>query len=180
MPGPKTRSTISSCRSWNRSACTRPRKPIGERWRCASLDVTGLPPEPAEVDQFVNDPAPDAYERYLDRLLAKPEWGEHRGRYWLDVARYADTHGIHFDNYREAWAYRDWVISAFNRNLPFDQFTIEQLAGDLVPNRTLDQLIASGFNRCNMTTNEGGVIPEEYLVLYTPTAPRPFRKCGWA
>jgi hypothetical protein len=135
--------------------------------RRASLDLTGLPPEPAEVEAFVNDTAPDAYERFVDKMLAKPEWGEHRGRYWLDVARYADTHGIHFDNYREGWAYRDWVISAFDRNLPFDQFTIEQLAGDLVPNRSLDQLIASGFNRCNMTTNEGGVIPEEYLVLYT-------------
>ena len=104
---------------------------------------------------------------YVDRLLQSPHWGEHRGRYWLDAARYADTHGIHFDNYREIWAYRDWVIKAFNRNMPFDQFTIEQLAGDLLPNRTLDQQIASGFNRCNITTNEGGAIAEEYLVLYT-------------
>jgi hypothetical protein len=135
--------------------------------RRASLDILGLPPEPADVEAFVNDSAPDAYERYVDRLLARPEWGEHRGRYWLDLARYADTHGIHFDNFRENWAFRDWVINAFNRNMPFDQFTIEQLAGDLLPNRTLDQLIGSGFNRCNMTTNEGGVIPEEYLVLYT-------------
>src|SRR5207247_6467858 len=90
----------------------------------------------------------------------------HRGRYWLDAARYGDTHGIHFDNYREMWAYRDWVIGALNRNLPFDRFTIEQIAGDLLPNRTLEQQVASGFNRCNITTNEGGVIPEEYLVLY--------------
>jgi len=135
--------------------------------RRLSLDLIGLPPEPAEVEAFVKDAAPDAYENYVDRLLRSPHWGEHRGRYWLDVARYADTHGIHFDNYREMWAYRDWVIGAFNRNLPFDQFTLEQLAGDLLPERTLDQQIASGFNRCNITTNEGGVIPEEYLVLYT-------------
>ena len=98
--------------------------------------------------------------------MASPHWGEHRGRYWLDAARYADTHGIHFDNYREMWSYRDWVIDAFNKNQRFDQFTVEQLAGDLLPNRTLDQQIASGFNRCNMTTNEGGAINEEYLVLY--------------
>jgi hypothetical protein len=134
--------------------------------RRASLDLTGLPPSPAEVEAFVNDPAPDAYERYVDRLLDSPAWGEHRGRSWLDLARYADSNGIHFDNYREMWAYRDWVIGAFNRNLPFDQFTIEQLAGDLLPNATLEQRIASGFNRCNITTNEGGTIPEEYLVLY--------------
>ena len=88
----------------------------------------------------------------MDRLLASPQWGEHRARYWLDAARYADTHGIHFDNYREMWTYRDWVINAFNQNMPFDQFTIEQLAGDLLPNATRDQKIASGFNRCNITT----------------------------
>ncbi len=135
--------------------------------RRVSLDLTGLPPSPADVEQFVNDTAPDAYERYVDKLLKSHHWGEHRARYWLDAARYADTHGIHFDNYREIWAYRDWVINAMNQNMPFDQFTIEQLAGDLLPNPTLDQLIATGFNRCNITTNEGGVIAEEYLVLYT-------------
>ncbi len=135
--------------------------------RRLSLDLTGLPPEPADVEAFVNDKRPDAYERYVDKMLASPHWGEHRARYWLDAARYADTHGIHFDNYREMWSYRDWVINAFNRNMHFDQFTIEQLAGDLLPNRTLDQLVASGFNRCNITSNEGGLIPEEYLVLYT-------------
>ncbi|MBL8828648.1 MAG: DUF1549 domain-containing protein, partial [Planctomycetaceae bacterium] len=135
--------------------------------RRLSLDLTGLPPVVADVEQFVHDTAPGAYERYVDKLLERPEWGEHRGRYWLDAARYADTHGIHFDNYREIWAYRQWVVEAFNRNLPFDQFTIEQLAGDLLPNRSLEQQIASGFNRCNITTNEGGVIPEEYAVLYT-------------
>ncbi len=134
--------------------------------RRVSLDLTGLPPTEAEVDQFINDSSPDAYEKYVDRLLASPRWGEHRARYWLDAARYADSNGIHFDNYREIWSFRDWVIDAFNHNMPFDQFTVEQLAGDLLPDRTLDQQIASGFNRCNITTNEGGAIPEEYLVLY--------------
>jgi len=134
--------------------------------RRLSLDLTGLPPAPNDVEAFVNDASPDAYEKFADQLMSSVHWGEHRGRYWLDAARYADTHGIHFDNYREIWAYRDWVIGAFNRNLPFDQFTIEQLAGDLLPNRTLEQQIASGFNRCNITTNEGGTIPEEYIVLY--------------
>ena len=134
--------------------------------RRLSLDLTGLPPSPEEVDAFVNDAAPDAYERYVDRLLDKPQWGEHRARYWLDYARYADTHGIHFDNFREMWSYREWVINAFNQNVPFDRFTTEQLGGDLLPNRTLEQQIASGFNRCNITTSEGGTIPEEYYVLY--------------
>ncbi len=135
--------------------------------RRVALDLTGLPPEPADVEAFVNDKAADAYERLVDKYLRSPRWGEHRGRYWLDAARYGDTHGIHIDNYREMWIYRDWVINAFNKNQPFDQFTIEQIAGDLLPNRTLDQQIASGFNRCNITTSEGGAIAEEYLVLYT-------------
>jgi hypothetical protein len=135
--------------------------------RRVSLDLIGLPPTPQEVDAFVADPSPNAYEKFVDRLLASPHWGEHRARYWLDAARYADTHGLHFDNYREMWSYRDWVIEAFNRNLPFDRFTIEQLAGDLLPDPTLDQKIASGFNRCNISTNEGGTIPEENLMLYT-------------
>lgn len=134
--------------------------------RRLSLDLTGLPPDPADVEAFVNDKADNWYEKYVEKLMASPQWGEHRGRYWLDYARYADTHGIHFDNYREIWAYRDWVIAAFNNNQPFDQFTIEQLAGDLMPAPTLDQRVATGFNRCNITTNEGGVIPEEYVVLY--------------
>lgn len=134
--------------------------------RRVSLDLTGLPPKPQEVEAFVKDKSPDAYEKLVDRLMASPHWGEHRGRYWLDAARYADTHGIHFDNYREVWAYRDWVINAFNRDMPFDQFTIEQLAGDLLPNASIEQKTASGFNRCNITSNEGGLIDEEYLVLY--------------
>jgi len=134
--------------------------------RRVSLDLTGLPPTPAEVLTFVNDRSADAYGKLVDKLMAKPQWGEHRGRYWLDAARYADTHGLHIDNYREIWPYRDWVIRAFNRNLPFDQFTVEQLAGDLLPNRTMDQEIASGFNRCNITTNEGGAIPDEVDAIY--------------
>ena len=100
--------------------------------RRVSLDLTGLTPDPAEVESFVHDRSPDAYEKLVSRLLASPRWGEHRARYWLDAARYADTNGFHFDNFREAWAYRDWVIGAYNRNLPFDRFTIEQLAGDLL------------------------------------------------
>lgn len=135
--------------------------------RRVTLDLTGLPPTPEDVDRVLSDPSPERYENYVDELLSRQEWGEHRGRYWLDYARYADTHGIHFDNYREMWSYRQWVIKAFNRNIPFDQFTIEQLAGDLLPDASLEQRIASGFNRCNITTNEGGAISEEYQVLYT-------------
>jgi hypothetical protein len=135
--------------------------------RRLSLDLTGLPPSPEMVEEFANDTASDAYERLVDKLLASPHWGEHRGRYWLDAARYADTHGIHIDNYREMWSYRDWVIKKFNENMPFDAFTIENLAGDLLPNATLDQQVGSGFNRCNITTSEGGAIDEEYAVLYT-------------
>jgi len=134
--------------------------------RRLSLDLTGLPPTPEAVENFVCDTSADAYERYVDTLQASPRWGEHRGRYWLDAARYGDTHGIHIDNFRETWIYRDQVIKAFNQNQPFDQFTIEQLAGDLLPNPTRDQKVASGFNRCNITTSEGGAIDEEYLVLY--------------
>lgn len=135
--------------------------------RRLSLDLTGLPPSPELVENFVDDTSADAYEKLVDTLMKSPQWGEHRARYWLDAARYADTHGIHFDNFREVWAYRDWVINAYNQNMPFDQFTIEQLAGDLLPEATLEQKIASGFNRCNITTSEGGTIPEEYYVLYT-------------
>jgi uncharacterized protein DUF1553/uncharacterized protein DUF1549/concanavalin A-like lectin/glucanase superfamily protein/cytochrome c len=134
--------------------------------RRLAFDLIGLPPDPADVEAFVNDTSKNYYEKYVDKLMAMPQWGEHRGRYWLDYARYGDTHGIHIDNYREIWAYRDWVINAFNANQPFDQFTIEQLAGDLLPSPSLEQRIATGFNRCNITTSEGGAIDEEYLVLY--------------
>jgi heat shock protein HspQ len=134
--------------------------------RRAALDLTGLPPSLEKLDTFLADKSPDAYEKYVDSLMASPQYGEHRARYWLDAARYADTHGLHFDNYREMWLYRDWVIKAINNNMPFDQFTIEQLAGDLLPKPTEEQLIATGFHRCNMTTNEGGTIPEENLAMY--------------
>jgi Protein of unknown function (DUF1553)/Protein of unknown function (DUF1549)/Concanavalin A-like lectin/glucanases superfamily/Planctomycete cytochrome C len=135
--------------------------------RRVSLDLTGLPPTPEQVEQVLMDPNPDRYERFVDRLLQTEQWAEHRARYWLDYARYADTHGIHFDNFREMWSYRDWVIEAFQQNMPFDQFSVEQLAGDLLPTPSLDQQIATGFIRCNITTNEGGAIDEEYKVLYT-------------
>ena len=134
--------------------------------RRAALDLTGLPPDPGTVATFLDDTKDGAYERLVDRLLASPHWGEHRARYWLDAARYGDTHGIHNDNYREMYAYRDWVIKAFNRNQPFDEFTRDQIAGDLLPEPTLDQLIATGFQRNNITTNEGGVVIEEYEAIY--------------
>ncbi len=132
--------------------------------RRVTLDLTGLPPTPAEIDAFLADRSPDAYEKVVDRLLESPRYGEHMARYWLDAARYGDTHGLHLDNYREMWPWREWVIRAFNRNEPYDQFLIEQLAGDLLPDASLDQVVASGFNRCHVTTSEGGSIEEEVYV----------------
>ena len=134
--------------------------------RRLALDLTGLPPTPEEVEAFVQDPRPDAYERLVERWLGSEAWGEHRARAWLDVARYADTHGIHFDNYRDIWPYRDWVIDAFTQDVPWDTFSIEQLAGDLLPEPSVPQRVATGYLRCNITTNEGGLIDEEYKVLY--------------
>ena len=134
--------------------------------RRVTLDLTGLPPTPAEIDAFVRDTSPKAYDALVDRLLARPSYGEHRARYWLDAVRYADTHGYHFDNYRSIWPYRDWVIDAFNANQPFDRFTQEQIAGDLLPKATPNQLIATGYIRAGMSTNEGGTIPEENLANY--------------
>jgi hypothetical protein len=134
--------------------------------RRVALDLTGLPPTPAEVDAYLSDTSPAAYEHMVDRYLASPHFGEHRARYWLDAARYADTHGIHIDNYREIWPYRDWVINAFNSNMPYDRFGTEQLAGDLLPKPTLEQKIATGFMRCGVTTNEAGIIEDEYAEIY--------------
>ena len=138
--------------------------------RRVSLDVTGLPPAPALLTKHLPKDGARLSDAQLsaliDELMALPAYGEHRARYWLDAARYADSHGLHFDAYREMWPYRDWVVKSFNRNQPFDQFTLEQLAGDLLPNPTEDQRIATGLQRCNPTTNEGGTIVEENLANY--------------
>lgn len=153
-----------------------PEAPRAVLFRRLTLDLTGLPPTPAELDAFLADyplitsstPTAStstrreaALDRAVTRLLASPRYGEHFARTWLDAVRYADSHGLHLDNVRTIWPYRDWVASAFNRNLPFDQFTIEQLAGDLLPNPRIDQLVASGYNRNHLTTSEGGSIEEE-------------------
>ena len=140
--------------------------------RRVCLDLTGLPPEPELLARYAppgtqSTPLDEpSYGQLIDELLKRPSYGEHRARYWLDAARYADTHGLHFDKPREMWPYRDWVVKSFNRNQPFDQFTVEQIAGDLLPNPTEDQLIATGLQRCNITTNEGGTIDEENLANY--------------
>jgi hypothetical protein len=134
--------------------------------RRVSLDLTGLPPAPSEVEAFVNDQRPDAWERQVDRLLASPHYGERMAVAWLDVVRFSDTVGYHGDQNQRIFPYRDYVIDAYNNNKPFDQFTREQLAGDLLPNPTGEQLIATGFNRLNMVTREGGAQPGEYLAKY--------------
>ncbi len=134
--------------------------------RRVTMDLTGLPPTLEEVQRFLADDAPDAYERVVDRLLNSEHFGERMGLVWLDAARYADTSGYQNDGPRSMWRWRDWVIDAFNANMPFDQFTIEQLAGDLLPEPTLQQRIATGFNRNHRGNAEGGIIPEEYQVEY--------------
>ncbi len=129
--------------------------------RRAALDLTGLLPDPADVELFAKDPTEAAYSAYLEKLFATPAYAEHRTRYWLDYSRYADTHGLHFDNVRSIWPYRDYVIRSFAANKPYDRFIREQLAGDLIPATTADTWIATGYIRCNVSTNEGGTIPEE-------------------
>ena len=134
--------------------------------RRVSLDLTGLPPTTKELDEFLKDTSPNAYEKVVDRLLASPRYGERMAFRWLDAARYADTNGYQIDGDRSAWRWRDWVIEAFNANKPFDEFVIEQLAGDLLPNPTLDQRIATAFNRNHRINAEGGIVPEEYRIEY--------------
>jgi len=134
--------------------------------RRVTLDLTGLPPTPAEVDDFLADKSDLAYEKVVDRLLRSPRYGERMASRWLDAARYADTNGYQTDGERIMWRWRDWVIEAFNNNMPFDQFTVEQIAGDMLPGATLEQKIATGFNRNHRGNSEGGVIPEEYAVEY--------------
>ena len=132
--------------------------------RRVTLDLTGLLPTPEEVQAFVADSSTDAYEHLVDRLLTRSSFGEQRARFWLDYARYADTYGLHYDNSRDIWPYRDYVIRSFNDNKPFDQFAREQIAGDLMPMKSLDPLIGSGYVRLGVSSNEGGTIPEELRV----------------
>ena len=131
--------------------------------RRVSFDLIGLPPSPAEVDAFLRDNRPDAYERLVDQLLESPHYGERWARHWLDLARYADSDGYEKDYVRpNAWRWRHWVIDSFNRDKPFDQFTIEQIAGDLLPGATVEQKIGTGFHRNTLTNREGGVNVEQF------------------
>jgi hypothetical protein len=135
--------------------------------RRASFDITGLPPTPAEVEAFVADTSPDAYEKLLDRLLASPRYGERMATDWMDLARYSDSYGFQVDRPRpDMWPWRDWVIKAFNTNLPWDQFTLWQVAGDLLPNASEEQVLATAFNRLHQQESEGGSVEEEYRVNY--------------
>ncbi|MEL7335831.1 MAG: DUF1549 domain-containing protein, partial [Planctomycetota bacterium] len=131
--------------------------------RRLSLDLTGLPPTPTEIDAFLADASQSAYENAVDRLLASPRFGEHMARYWLDLVRFSDTNGLHHDHYRDMTPYRDWVIRSFNDNMPYDQFLVDQVAGDLHPEPTQSQLIASGFNRLHLIIDVGTALPEESL-----------------
>src|SRR5665213_39173 len=141
-----------------------------------SLDITGLPPTIPMMDSFLQDASPNAYEKMVDRLLKSPAYGEKMAVHWLDVARYADSHGYQDDNYRSQWPWRDWVIHAFNENMPYDKFVTWQLAGDLLPDPTKEALLATGFNRNHKITEEGGVIDEEYRVAYVTDRTNTFGK----
>src|SRR3989442_15703262 len=134
--------------------------------RGVSLDLAGLPPTPDEVQAFLDDSSPNAYEKVVDRLLASPRYGERMAFRWMEAARYGDTNGYQTDGVRDMWRWPDWVIHAFDRNMRFDEFTIEQIAGDLLPNPTLDQRIATAFHRNHRTSAEGGIVPEEFRVEY--------------
>ncbi|MEA2735564.1 MAG: hypothetical protein QOE14_2015, partial [Humisphaera sp.] len=141
--------------------------PVAEKptlLRRAALDLTGLPPSPADLDAFINDSSSDAYEKAVDRLIASPHFGERQARHWLDYARYADSNGYAHDFPRSVWPYRDWVINAMNADMPFDRFTIEQLAGDMLPGATLEQKIATGFHRNTQINTEGGIDPEQFRI----------------
>ncbi len=134
--------------------------------RRVSLDLVGLPPSPDEVKAFMNDQRPDAYDRLVNRLLESKQYGEKMAIHWLDAVRYADTVGYHGDQERDATPYRDYVIKSFNENKPYDQFTREQLAGDLLPNPTIEQLVAASYNRLNQISREGGIQDKEYVKKY--------------
>ncbi len=144
--------------------------------RRVTLDLTGLPPTPAEVDAFLADTSKNAYEKRVNQLLRSPHYGERQAVEWLDVARYADTHGYQDDGPRTSWPYRDWVIRAYNRNLSFDRFITWQLAGDLLPNPSQDQLIATAFNRNHQQSQEGGIVDEEYRTEYVADRTATFGK----
>ena len=141
-----------------------------------SMDITGLPPSPELIDQYRNDASPDAYEKIVDRLLKTPQYGEKMAVHWLDVARYADSYGYQDDNIRTQWPWRDWVIHAFNENMPYDQFLTWQIAGDMLPHATKEQILATGFFRNHKYTEEGGVIPEEYRIEYLIDKTKTFGK----
>ena len=143
-----------------------PEAPKAKLIRRASLDLIGLPPSVAEIEAFLENDSEEAYDQLIDRLLDSKHYGERQALFWLDLARYGETQGFHHDRHRDMWHWRDWVIRAYNENKPFDEFTIEQLAGDLLPNSTPEQKIATGFHRNEMTTSEGGALPEEYSVKY--------------